>query len=103
MRALFLEREGTLIVNGAGNLRDPADVQVQHGVIEALLDLQRTFKLVIVSNQDGISEISEPEARAVHERVMSIFLRAGVGFAGAFYCPHARTPAASAASPRPAC
>jgi D-glycero-D-manno-heptose 1,7-bisphosphate phosphatase len=89
-RGLFLDRDGTLIVD-AEYPRDPDRVELLPNVIEALLGLQRSFALVIVSNQSGIGRglVSEAEARAVHERAMSIFLRAGIGFAGALYCPHA--------------
>jgi D-glycero-D-manno-heptose 1,7-bisphosphate phosphatase len=88
--ALFLDRDGTLITD-VGYPRDPAQVELLPGAIEALLDLQRRFALVIVSNQSGIARglVSEAEARAVHDRVVELFARGGVSFAGAYYCPHA--------------
>jgi D-glycero-D-manno-heptose 1,7-bisphosphate phosphatase len=101
-RALFLDRDGTLIVD-AEYPRDPDRVEVLPNVIEALLEMQRTFRLVIVSNQSGIGRglVSEAEARAVHERVMDIFFRAGVGFAGALYCPHAPDAGCECRKPAP--
>jgi D-glycero-D-manno-heptose 1,7-bisphosphate phosphatase len=89
-RALFVDRDGTLIVD-VGYPRDPAGVEPLPGAISALRELQAHFALVIISNQSGIGRglITEAEARAVHDRVVDVFGRAGVGFAGAYYCPHA--------------
>lgn len=88
-RALFLDRDGTLIVD-VGYPRDPALVHPIDGAIEALRELQREWLLVIVSNQSGIGRgiIKPEEARAVHERVLEVFAEGGVRFAGAYYCPH---------------
>ncbi len=89
-RALFLDRDGTLIVD-VGYPRDPALVEPLPGAIEALRELQQTFALVIISNQSGIGRgmITEAEAAAVHDRVVAVFAAGGVTFAGAYYCPHA--------------
>jgi D-glycero-D-manno-heptose 1,7-bisphosphate phosphatase len=89
-RALFVDRDGTLIVD-VGYPRDPARVEPLPGAIEVLRALQHSFALVIVSNQSGLGRglITDAEARAVHDRVIDVFARAGVGFAGAYYCPHA--------------
>lgn len=89
-RALFVDRDGTLIAD-AGYPRDPALVEPLPGAIDALRELQGSFSLVIISNQSGIGRglITEAEARAVHDRVIDVFARAGVRFAGAYYCAHA--------------
>ena len=89
-RALFLDRDGTLILD-VGYPRDPALVEPLPGAIEALRELQQTWTLVIVSNQSGIARglISQAEANAVHARVIEMFAESGVTFAGAYYCPHA--------------
>jgi D-glycero-D-manno-heptose 1,7-bisphosphate phosphatase len=89
-RALFVDRDGTLIAD-VGYPRDPALVEPLPGAIDALRALGARFALVIVSNQSGLGRglITEAEARAVHDRVIDVFARAGIGFAGAYYCPHA--------------
>src|SRR5690606_20244849 len=88
--ALFLDRDGTLIVD-VGYPRDPERVELVAGAVDALRELQRDHALVIVSNQSGIGRglIREDEAVAVHARVIDLFRAAGVTFAGAYYCPHA--------------
>ena len=87
--ALFLDRDGTLIVD-TGYPRNPALVEPLPGAIDALRDLQRSYALVIISNQSGIArgKITPAEAAAVHARVVELFTAAGVTFAGSYYCPH---------------
>lgn len=99
--ALLLDRDGTLIVD-VGYPRDPALVEPLPGAVAALRALADQFALVIVSNQSGIGRglVSEAEALAVHDRVIEVFGRGGVGFAGAYYCPHA--PGAGCACRKPA-
>ncbi len=87
--ALFLDRDGTLIID-VGYPRDPELVELVEGAADALRVLQRDHALVIISNQSGIGRglIREDEAAAVHTRVIDLFRAAGVNFAGAYYCPH---------------
>jgi D-glycero-D-manno-heptose 1,7-bisphosphate phosphatase len=88
--ALLLDRDGTLIVD-VGYPRDPERVELLPGAAEALVELQRHFCLVIISNQSGLGrgKITAAEAAAVHRRVLDDFASLGVQFAGAYYCPHA--------------
>lgn len=89
-RAVFLDRDGTLIVD-AVYPKDPAKVQILPYAIEALLEVQQRFLLVVISNQSGLGRglITRDEAQAVHDRTMQLFWRSGVRFADAYYCPHA--------------
>ncbi len=88
-RALFLDRDGTLIFD-VGYPRDPTQVEPIPGAAEALRALQESFALVVISNQSGIGRgmISEQEAAAVHARFVERFSEHGVRFAGCYYCPH---------------
>ena len=88
-RALFLDRDGTLIVD-TGYPRDPALVEPLPGAIDALRALQASWTLVIISNQSGIGRglIAQHEADAVHARVVELFAAGGVTFAGSYFCPH---------------
>lgn len=87
--ALFLDRDGTLIVD-VGYPRDPARVALLPGVGAALRALAARYALVIVSNQSGLARgrISPDEAAAVHARVVEAFAAEGVRFDGSYYCPH---------------
>ena len=88
-RALFLDRDGTLIVD-VGYPRDPERVAVVPGAVEALRSLQQQFALVIVSNQSGLArgKLTRAEAEAVHARVIELFAGHGIQFAGSYYCFH---------------
>ena len=89
-RALFLDRDGTLIVDTAYP-RDPARVVLLDGAADALRELQRDWLLVVVSNQSGIGRglVTPDEANAVHDRFVALYATLGVAFAGIYYCPHA--------------
>ncbi len=101
-RALFLDRDGTLIVD-TGYPRDPSVVELIPGAIEALRDLERDWALVIVSNQSGIGRglITPAEAAAVDARVRELFGAGGIEFAGVYHCPHAPEDHCACRKPKP--
>lgn len=88
-RALFLDRDGTLIVD-VGYPRAPDQVELLPGAAAALRALPADIALVIVTNQSGIARgrITPAEADAVAARVAARFAAEGVHFAGAYVCPH---------------
>lgn len=88
-RALFLDRDDTLIVD-TGYPRDPDAVTLVPGAAAALRVLPPDVALVIVSNQSGIARgiITPAEADAVAARVAALFAAEGVTFAAMYRCPH---------------
>lgn len=101
-RALFLDRDGTLVVD-AGYPRDPDAVVLLPGAADALRALPADVALVIVSNQSGIARglITPDEAAAVQARVIDRFAGGGVVFAGAYLCPHGPDDGCACRKPRP--
>lgn len=89
-RALFLDRDGTLVVD-VGYPRDPDAVVLLPGAAAALRAVPAEVALVIVSNQSGLARgrITPAEAAAVAARVTELFAAEGVVFAGVYHCPHA--------------
>jgi D-glycero-D-manno-heptose 1,7-bisphosphate phosphatase len=91
MKAVFLDRDGTVIVD-CGYLSDPAGVSFEPGAVEALRRLHHAgFGLFFVSNQSGIGRglMSAAESDAVHRRVLDLLLLEGIPITGSYICPHA--------------
>jgi imidazoleglycerol-phosphate dehydratase/histidinol-phosphatase len=91
-RILFIDRDGTII-------EEPPDEQVDSlqklrllpGVIPALLELQRAgYRLVLVSNQDGLGTASfpEPTFREPQDFLRTLLASQGIAFDAEFFCPH---------------
>ncbi|HEX6307880.1 MAG TPA: HAD-IIIA family hydrolase [Longimicrobiales bacterium] len=89
-RALFLDRDGTLI-DEAHYLADPERVRLIPGAAPALAALHDAgWALVVVTNQSGIARglYSEAEFRAVQERLEALLAQEGVRLDLVLYCPH---------------
>jgi imidazoleglycerol-phosphate dehydratase/histidinol-phosphatase len=91
-RILFLDRDGTLIVEPPDEQVDSLDkFALVDGVIPALLKLRDAgFEFVIVSNQDGLGTASFPrEAFEPPQRLMQqVFASQGIHFAAMHFDVH---------------
>ena len=90
-RAVFLDRDGTLIVE-KNYLHRPEDVAIFPGAGAALKRLcDAGFKLIIVTNQSGIGRgyFTLADAERVNERVSREFARDGVRFEKNYIAPEA--------------
>jgi imidazoleglycerol-phosphate dehydratase/histidinol-phosphatase len=92
LRVLFIDRDGTII-------EEPPDEQVDSvqklrllpGVIPALLQLvEAGYRLVLVSNQDGLgTELFPRESfRGAQDFLRELLASQGIRFDAEFFCPH---------------
>lgn len=91
-KILFIDRDGTLV-------EEPSDFQVDAlskislmpYVIPSLLALIQTgYRLVMVSNQDGLGTEQFPAAdfHICQDWILSLFASQGIKFSDVFICPH---------------
>jgi D-glycero-D-manno-heptose 1,7-bisphosphate phosphatase len=89
--AVFLDRDGTLNED-PGYLGDPNIVKLLPGTGEALSLLKNElgFKLIVVSNQSGISRglISTDMVNAVNNRINELLKVYNVAIDAFYYCPY---------------
>ena len=89
---LFVDRDGTLIEEPADNQVDRLDkVRLLPGVFAALTEFRRAgFRLVMVSNQDGLGSERYPQQHfeQVQAFVLRLFASQGIEFDQVFICPH---------------
>ncbi len=100
--AIFLDRDGTLIVD-RGDLGDPADVELIPGVVELLRELQTRFALFIVTNQSAVAagRLTLEQVERVNAAVVERLRTAGVAVERVFVCPHARAEGCDCIKPKP--
>ncbi|HVK95719.1 MAG TPA: HAD family hydrolase [Noviherbaspirillum sp.] len=90
MRAIFLDKDGTLIEDVPYNV-NPALVELTWQAGQALQLLQRLgYGLFVVSNQSGVARglFTEAALAPVRQRVAQRLAQYGVILNGFYYCPH---------------
>jgi D-glycero-D-manno-heptose 1,7-bisphosphate phosphatase len=98
-RAVFLDKDGTLVENLPYNV-DPQRITLAPGAIESVTRLAgHGYRIIVVSNQPGVAlgYFGQADLAGVQERLQEL-LPALDGF---YYCPHA--PGAGCHCRKPAC
>lgn len=89
-RALFLDRDGTLVHPRHYPTR-PDQLRLYDGIGPALADCQAAgFRLVVITNQSGLARgyFDVPALDRMHAHIAAELDRHGVHLAGIYYCPH---------------
>ncbi|HVN48402.1 MAG TPA: bifunctional histidinol-phosphatase/imidazoleglycerol-phosphate dehydratase HisB [Bacteroidota bacterium] len=92
MKVLFIDRDGTLIVEPKSEQVDTLEeLEFVPGIIRGLQLLQqRGFTLVMISNQDHLGSRSYPldSFNLVQKKLLSLLEGEGIHFSEIFICPH---------------
>ncbi|ASQ46128.1 bifunctional histidinol-phosphatase/imidazoleglycerol-phosphate dehydratase HisB [Legionella clemsonensis] len=103
-KVLLIDRDGTLV-------EEPDDFQVDRlekiklckDVIPNLLMLSKAgFKLIMISNQDGLGTDRFPQDtfQRCHDFILNLFISQGIHFSEIFICPHTEASNCSCRKPK---
>jgi histidinol-phosphate phosphatase family protein len=98
-RAVFLDKDGTLVENVPYNV-DPERITLAPGAVEAVSRLaEQGYRIIVVSNQPGVAlgYFEHTDLQGVEQRLQDL-LPALDGF---YFCPHA--PQTGCSCRKPAC
>jgi D-glycero-D-manno-heptose 1,7-bisphosphate phosphatase len=90
MKAVFIDRDGTLIVE-RGAITVPEMVELLPGVPEAIASLRLDgWKVFLVTNQAAVARglITEDELASINERIVFMLGAQGAMLDGVYTCPH---------------
>lgn len=90
MRAIFLDKDGTLVEDVPYNV-NPALLELTWHAGQALQILQQLgYAIFVVSNQSGVAQglFTEAELGNVRRRLGDLLAQYGVVLSGFYYCPH---------------
>lgn len=90
MRAVFLDKDGTLVENVPYNV-DPRLLRLTPGTVEGLRLLRDAgFALIIATNQSGVARgyYGLPQVERMREALRTRLAEEGVDLAGYYVCPH---------------
>lgn len=90
-RALFLDRDGT-IIRDTDYVARPEEVELLPGVADAIRRLnQAKLPVIVVTNQSGIARglLTEEDYRAVNARLVELLRARSAELTGVYHCPHA--------------
>jgi len=90
MKAIFLDKDGTLVDNHPYNV-EPRRIRLTSGAGPALRLLSGLdYRLFVVSNQSGIAHgcFSEDAMGPIADRLSDLLFREQLALDGFYYCPH---------------
>ena len=105
MRAVFLDRDGTVIVDPPDERVDRLDkIALFPDTMEALALLAGLdYGLILITNQTGIAEgrLDEAGFDAINNKVLEMLAPSGINILRTYVCPHAATDGCACRKPKP--
>ena len=89
-KAIFLDKDGTLIKNVPYNIT-PSLIELNAEAVETLKTLQQhDFLLIVVSNQAGVAKgyFDEKALVGVNNHIAGLLAAEGIALDAFYYCPH---------------
>lgn len=90
MKAVFLDRDGT-IIQDRHYLLSPEGIRFLKGAFEGLKILKKSgFKIFIVTNQSGVGRgfLSLPRLNEINKEILLRLKAQGLYVNGVYFCPH---------------
>lgn len=91
IKAVFLDRDGTININQPGCVRKISQFKFASGAVSALKRLSKTdYKIIIVTNQAGIGRgyFKKRDLEKIHQWMLKKLKKVGVRIDKIYYCPH---------------
>jgi len=104
VKAIFLDKDGTLVDNSGYPTIIPTDKLLYHDILVGLSWLQQQgYVLILISNQSWIAKgrLSQTEVQMIFSSVWQQLRQAGILIKDMFYCPHASWDNCSCRKPLP--
>jgi D-glycero-D-manno-heptose 1,7-bisphosphate phosphatase len=90
MKAVFLDRDGTIVVE-KGYITVADDIELIPGAADAIIRLRAAgWKIYVATNQGSVGKgmITEEELSAINFRMLSMLGAEGAELDGIYVCPH---------------
>lgn len=106
MKVVFLDRDGTIIVDPPDNRIDSIQkIQLFPDTIEALTTIaQLGYGIILITNQAGIAEgrITEQKFWQIHNEILKRLAPSGIAIRKTYLCPHRPADNCNCRKPKPA-
>jgi D-glycero-D-manno-heptose 1,7-bisphosphate phosphatase len=102
-KAVFLDKDGTLVVDVPCNV-DPKKIVLVDNAVAALRLLSGLgYKLFVISNQSGVARgyFSEQDLVLYLHELDTLFRESNIIFDGFYYCPHDKSADCDCRKPKP--
>ncbi|MSU54342.1 MAG: D-glycero-beta-D-manno-heptose 1,7-bisphosphate 7-phosphatase [Candidatus Staskawiczbacteria bacterium] len=104
VKAVFLDRDGTINVNHENYVKEISDFKFLPGAISAIKQLSKTdYKIIVITNQSGIGRkvITENKLKEIHRWMVGQLKKHGARIDGIYYCSHHPDNGCSCRKPEP--